>query len=950
MTLVKPGIVVPFWFWNGDLEESEIARQIELAAQSGVTGLVLHPREGNRIPYLGVRWMELYRFACQQAQARNLQIWLYDEEGYPSGSCGGRITAKGPEWRSQFLAWEEMSRRQANSTENVLAAFLRVEPETVADLSQGDPNERLLVFYRMVSPMFPNALSRRVTEEFIQLTHEAYRQAVGDFFGTVITAVFTDDNNFCLAPGNQLAWCEDLPLEFQKRRGYNLLACLSSIVENAKGCEQVRLDYYRTLAELFAERFVTPIREWCDRHGLKLYGHLNGDEGPLHCQVSRFADPGAYFMAMRSPGMDDYLTPQPDNGYMRNPINHYPQEHKRVTGFPITTTAKQASSVASQLFDGECMAETFASEGWGVPLANLHAESLFLNILGVNVSVPHDYSSCTVGLAKRDHPASYFFQQPYFRYRAEYAAPAGRSLALMHRGRAWADTLVLHPMQQAQATWDGESRAVPGVFATMRKSRYGDVDYYSELLAQLNLELLRAHISFEYGYESVMEHHAQIAGGYLVVGKARYSTVIVPFFELISKKMAVLLKEFHEVGGNVLFLGNIPRPAPFSEMTLVNDWQELLSCLPSDLLVSTTERNANLEIGVGIRLVNGRREIMAVNFGRRVCHATLAVPKDYFAYDPISDTRFQPVFPLRMEPLHAIHFLPPGVLQGTDSTLPLHCSEPTTGEAQELVWDIRADSCNVLRIGQGTLSSSRRDFDCGAWTNPLHEPIHTTVRFQYVPEHPLIAFEPDCVSAVWANGVRVLGEKETMASHPATADLRIAPLDNLVGKGVNVFAFQTDGKRPEYLYLLGDFSVGKRKDELVIQPPRKLKFGDLASQGMPYYWGMVDYTTEFQWSGKGRVELVIPKLLGGVVSVEVNGQRLPVLPCAPWRYDLTALARRGRNRLCLHLCPTAQNFFGPDLPEVQDKHTTAFYPGRRVVGGRAWLPFGLATPPELFIY
>ncbi|MBQ6471729.1 MAG: hypothetical protein IJJ33_07085 [Victivallales bacterium] len=949
MTLVKSGIVVPFWFWNGDLEETEIARQIALAARSGVTGLALHPREGNRIPYLGPRWMELYRYACQLAQSHNLQIWLYDEEGYPSGSCGGRIIAKGPEWCSQYLAWEEMSRRQACATENVLAAFLRAEPETVAELKEGDPNERLLVFHRMTSTMFPDALSRRVTDEFIRLTHEAYRQAVGEYFGTVITAVFTDDNNLCLAPGNQLAWCEDLPTEFQARRGYNLLACLSSLVENVHGFEQVRLDYYRTLAELFAERFVTPIREWCDRYGLKLYGHLNGDEGPIHCQVSRFADPGTYFMAMRSSGMDDYLTPQHDNGYMRNAINDYPQPHKGMTGFPITTTAKQASSVANQLFDGECMAETFASEGWGVPIANLHAESLFLNILGVNVSVPHDYSSCTVGLAKRDHPASYFFQQPYFRYRAEYAAPASRSLSLMHRGRVWADTLVLHPMQQAQATWDGEARVAPGCFATIRKSRYGDVDYYSELLAQLNLELLRAHVSFEYGFESVLERHAKVAGGYLVVGKARYSTVIVPFFEILSKRMATLLKEFQEVGGNILFLGNIPRPAPFGEMLLVNDWEELLSNLPTDLLVTTTEKDADLEIGVGIRLVDGRREVMAVNFGRRACHATLALPKDYLAYDPISDTLFQPVFPLRMEPLHAVHFLPKGALKGAVSALPLHCTEPMAGELQELEWDIRADSCNVLRIGQGAIASAPHDFDCGAWSNPLHEPIHAAVRFQHVPEHPCIAFEPDCVSALWANGVRVLDEGEAM-THPATADLRVAPLDSLVGRGVNIFAFQTDGKRPEYLYLLGDFSVGKRKDELVIQPPRPLKFGDLAMQGMPCYWGTVDYAATFQWNGKGRVELVIPKLLGGVVSVEVNDQRLPVLPCAPWRYELTALSKRGRNSLCLHLCPTAQNFFGPDLAEVQDRHSTAFYPGRKASAPRAWLPYGLATPPELFIH
>ena len=45
---------MPFWFWNDELSEEEIERQMLEMKEKGVDGFVIHPRKGlpDSIPYL----------------------------------------------------------------------------------------------------------------------------------------------------------------------------------------------------------------------------------------------------------------------------------------------------------------------------------------------------------------------------------------------------------------------------------------------------------------------------------------------------------------------------------------------------------------------------------------------------------------------------------------------------------------------------------------------------------------------------------------------------------------------------------------------------------------------------------------------------------------------------------------------------------------------------------
>lgn len=59
--------VHPFWFWNGDMEEEQIKRQVAEMAAQGVGGFFICPRQGLQIPYLSEAWFDKVRIAVEAA-------------------------------------------------------------------------------------------------------------------------------------------------------------------------------------------------------------------------------------------------------------------------------------------------------------------------------------------------------------------------------------------------------------------------------------------------------------------------------------------------------------------------------------------------------------------------------------------------------------------------------------------------------------------------------------------------------------------------------------------------------------------------------------------------------------------------------------------------------------------------------------------------------------------
>ena len=52
-------------------------------------------------------WIDGYmngvEYACRESEARGLDVWIFDEWGYPTGTAAGKVMAEHPEWRSKAL-------------------------------------------------------------------------------------------------------------------------------------------------------------------------------------------------------------------------------------------------------------------------------------------------------------------------------------------------------------------------------------------------------------------------------------------------------------------------------------------------------------------------------------------------------------------------------------------------------------------------------------------------------------------------------------------------------------------------------------------------------------------------------------------------------------------------------------------------------------------------------
>ena len=77
-------------------------RQIDVLEDMGFGGFFMHSRTGLQTEYLGEDWFRLTNECADEAKKRGLEAWLDDEDRWPSGIAGGRVT-KNPAYRMRSL-------------------------------------------------------------------------------------------------------------------------------------------------------------------------------------------------------------------------------------------------------------------------------------------------------------------------------------------------------------------------------------------------------------------------------------------------------------------------------------------------------------------------------------------------------------------------------------------------------------------------------------------------------------------------------------------------------------------------------------------------------------------------------------------------------------------------------------------------------------------------------
>ena len=104
----------------------------DLAGQK-VMQVFVHPRPGLMTPYLSDEWFRLWKVALDEAEKLDMNVWIYDENSYPSGFAGGHVPELMPESRGRGLVFRDEKQVPKIGPDTV--AVYRVTPDALENVT-----------------------------------------------------------------------------------------------------------------------------------------------------------------------------------------------------------------------------------------------------------------------------------------------------------------------------------------------------------------------------------------------------------------------------------------------------------------------------------------------------------------------------------------------------------------------------------------------------------------------------------------------------------------------------------------------------------------------------------------------------------------------------------------------------------------------------------------------
>ncbi len=555
--------ILPFWFWNGELDPKEMEWQLREYKDKGIPGVFLHGRFGLKVPYVSDEWFERVKIAVDLAKRIGIDMWVYDEMNWPSGTAERQVLKKYPHLTQRYLELvalqvdgplftflEATDSRYVNTGDShPIAAFACTEEEYrngIRNLIDLTPNLsfnkvvpweapagkwRLLYFLEKEVPYYIDTLDPESTEKFIEITHERYKQAVGKDFGTIVPGFYTDEpamhyyqvgiDNFVVP------WSKRMFKIFRERRGYDLRPHLPALYTSVgEETARIRYDFWRTLSEQYTDTYYKRLRRWCEENGVLFTGHLLFEEW-LRLQARCEGNIFKHLEQMHLTGVDHLY---PKIGTEEEPDQH--------------VALKLASSAAHHFGSKRLLCESMGGTYWDCTLERMKWIMNWEYVLGVNLFNNHGYHYSIEGERKRDWPPSQFYQHTWWKHYDSFTTYANRLSHILTGGRHVAKVLILFPLTGIWANYIPQSRTKVGNVIEF------DFNYLTDTL-------LRLHYDFDYVDEDILAK-AKIRNGRIHIADEEYSILIIPPTTHIKRSTYDAMRKFLGSGGNIVSATLLP--------------------------------------------------------------------------------------------------------------------------------------------------------------------------------------------------------------------------------------------------------------------------------------------------------------------------------------------------------------------------------------------------------
>jgi hypothetical protein len=527
-----------------------------------------------------------------KAKETGMQVWVGDDNGYPSGMAGGLVVEADPAHEVRGLMQVTLSgegptairielppgaerfvHAAIHSVANgemspVSIRSLQINEDKIEDtgiegpwmvsafalkiINEGTQAKQTAGQFN-TSGRYANLLNASAMETFVDLTHAEYARRLGPLVDK-IDVFYTNEPNLMTLwfeggsrPGGEAftPWDTTLPARFLDEHGYDLMPRLAALFGgDSEEARLTRRHFYQTVGNMLADNFSGRIARWADENSVRSGGHLLLEEHtPMHVICS--ADFLRVLSQQHVPGCD---IPMPDAG---DRWNYWMPKYVASAAF------LRGRETASALLDPII--------GRREPMLEPGPED-FRRIIGMASLTGMNQITTYIPWSKFD-PAVYRSYNEY----------AGR-LAVMLRGAQNATRIAMYyPIETFQARYTASPE-----FWSPQAWSYRELQASQDDTARALLET--RHDFLFLNADAVLD--AEVRDGLLWVRGHPFGTVIMPGVELLPRAVLQKLEAFETAGGTVVWVNTLPQmgDAPEEHETVRNAVAEHEIVAPADVM------------------------------------------------------------------------------------------------------------------------------------------------------------------------------------------------------------------------------------------------------------------------------------------------------------------------------------------------------------------------------
>ncbi len=949
----------PFWSWNTEVTPEKVRSQIKMFSDMGMGGFVIHSRNGLRTEYMGERFMDMVRLSVEYAESLGLKVWLYDEDRWPSGNGGGKVTSdRRFRQRSLIISRnlpENLGNRDKNEDYLVAAYRLNFNSEGVLE-DYGISEDECGDVYAYVhieddNPRYNwqsnvDVLNKDAIAKFIETTHEKYYRELGKYFGNTIEAIFTDEpqgtravyadySDLSLFTQAQIMWTDDLPDSYEKEFGEDIIAHIPAILWESTNSPRVRYRYHEHCAKRFKEAYTEQIGAWCKTHGIAFTGHFIYEES-FSAQTVCTKDVMRCYADEDIPGIDN------------------------LQGKFEFTTALQCRSVAKQYGKKRIMSELYGVNNWDTSFREYIEQGAWQTALGVTVRVPHLSWMSMLGEGKRDYPATFSYQSPWYLDTCLLEDFFSRLHTVLEEGLPRTEVGVIHPIESFWTVCGPADK-------TSRTCKARDEEF-SKLFDWMSLD----GIDFDLINEALLPSQLNIEEGAAFIGKMKYDTVIVPNCITLRSTTLEALLLMKENGVRIIFAGSTPSlvdgiadnsAAIFAQSCAQVEYTyegitsqlahhrafELVGKYSGNYVFSDIDYNGSRWLFLApAKKVEDKEDSEAyahtLKIKGRVAPSvydamTGEVRTPEYSYSGDCTYIYLPLYGYSTLLLRLENKEQPcqSVVRPPENEFPIELASTLTysrAEENVMLLDMAEYSfdketylpvTDIMRIDtecrkHWSQSSLTGKLSPQPWSVTDENPRRLYLRFRFDSDTEAkcrLAYER--LENLWLNGEKVEIKREDWFVDEDISVLTLPTLrmgENVIDTEVDIS--NTYGAEP--MYLIGDFDVDlKGIFPTVTKRSDKIAFGSITHQGMPFYGGSLTYRSDVELEENGTLRVSVNYYRCEFLKVLLDGVHKGDIILPPYAVEIKDVSR-GKHTLELVAVGNRHNTFGSLHWGIEDSY------------------------------